>query len=113
MSWRDASRSSTSAPSGAVAATASVNLNRLRPQDPEGLAPRLGGRPVDDQDPVQVVELVLADPRRQPFELEAHVLALGVRRLDRRPLVPLARARDGLPRQAPFVVRESLPRPLG
>ena len=73
ISWRAASRSSTSAPNGAVAATASRIVARRRAAAAgarERLAARLGRRPVEDQHAVEVVELVLDDARGEPVELE-------------------------------------------
>ena len=54
----------------------------LRAQGRQRLAAGLGRRPVEDQDPVEVVELVLDDPRGEALELEAHVVPLRVARLD-------------------------------
>ena len=73
ISWRAASRSSTSAPNGAVAATASFTSanDDPRPQRAHRLAARLGRRPVDDQLAVEVVELVLRDARGHSFEVVA------------------------------------------
>ena len=77
-SCRAASRSSTSAPNGAVAATAilrqvaySSTSDEPRPQ--RARAPslrRLARRAVEDQHAVEVVELVLDDAGREPLELE-------------------------------------------
>ena len=77
-----ASRSRTSAPNGAVAATPSRRLpsdeDRLRPQLRHRLLAALGIGAVDDQHAVEVVELVLDDARRQPLELEPQLLAVEV-----------------------------------
>src|SRR5262245_26405109 len=63
----------------------------LRPQARERRAARLLRRAVDDQDPVEVVELVLGDARGEALELERELLAVdslalethGGRALDR------------------------------
>ena len=67
-----------------------------------------GGRPVEDQDPVEVVELVLGDARRQPLELEPHVLARHALRLDRHALVPLDGDHDALERETALLVGHPL-----
>src|SRR5688500_16737803 len=81
MSCRAASPSSTAAPNGAVAATASftrlpeVAERRLRPELGERRAPLFGRRPVDREDPVEMVELVLKDACLEPLRLDPHRLA--------------------------------------
>ena len=47
----------------------------LRPQRAERFLAVLGVGPVDDQHAVEMVELVLDDPRGEPLELVPHVLA--------------------------------------
>src|SRR5919197_3524313 len=66
ISWRVARRSRTSAPNGAVAATASfMSANdQSGPQYGERLAPALRSRAVEDQRAVEMVELVLGDSGR-------------------------------------------------
>src|SRR5438034_120988 len=81
ISCRAASRSTTSAPKGAVAATATRATprladrgeDRLRSQDRERLLARLVGGALDDERAVEMVELVLRDARRQSFELEPQI----------------------------------------
>ncbi len=82
----------------------------------ERLAPRLGGRPVDDQHAVEVVELVLGDPRREPSSSSRISLALGVGGLDRHPFVaarpgPRRPAATGSPRRRPRCSSEALGEP--
>ena len=77
ISCRAASRSRTSAPIGAVAATAISHRKRdARPQQRERLLAVLRVGAVDDQHAVEVVELVLHDAGGVPLELEAHVVAV-------------------------------------
>src|SRR5687768_7654166 len=83
MSCRAASPSSTAAPNGAVAATASFTRlpegaeHRLGPELGERRAPLLGSRPVDGENSVEMVELVLKDTRLEPFRLDPYRLARG------------------------------------
>ena len=71
-----------------------------RPQLRHRLAPRLRIGAIDDQHAVEMVELVLHDARREPFELEAHRAPRGVAcprwspRPAARPACARARARD-------------------
>src|SRR6187551_2803354 len=99
MSWRDASRSSTSAPKGAVAATAKrpkLLKDGLRPKDAERVPPALVVGAVEDQRAVQMVDLVLGDARRQPLELQPDVAALLVLGLDGHRERPLDRHANAL-----------------
>src|SRR5690242_6405942 len=76
------------------------------PQDPERLAPRLGRRPVEDQDPVEVVELVLHHARIALLEIELDVLAVLVLALDRDLGRSFDRNRHALHREAALRVAE-------
>jgi hypothetical protein len=93
-----------SAPSGAVAATASLKARRHG----ERLAAILVRRSVEDQDAVEVVELVLSDPRRELLELELDGVPLLVARLDAHPHGPLDAHHDALHGQAALVIRLGL-----
>src|SRR5436305_54709 len=79
-----ASRSRTSAPIGAVAATPSLTeaggstKHDARPEHREGLLAVLVVGAVDDEQAVEMIELVLDDARRHPLELVADVLGLLV-----------------------------------
>src|SRR5262249_32832203 len=115
ISCRSASRSSTSAPNGAVAATAMRATvrrlgqgaeDRLRPEGSERFAPRVGGRPVEDQDPVEMVELVLHHPRVTLFELEPLAAPCPVFALDRARRAPLVRNRLSRHRETALRVAE-------
>ena len=99
-----ARRSSTSAPNGAVAATAiratgALAEDETRSKQAERLAARLGVGAVEHQLPVEVVDLVLDDARRMSLELERDRRALGVERLDRHARVPLDRDADRAERE--------------
>ena len=59
---------------------------------------------IEDQDAVEMVELVLRDPRGQPFELETSRVPLLVARLDADADRALDRHHDALHRQAALVV---------
>ena len=86
ISCRDASRSRTSAPNGAVAATAIRAVNAPRTgcgrQPRERPAARLVVGAVDDEHAVQVVELVLHDPCGRQLQLELDALPVLVEPLD-------------------------------
>src|SRR5581483_7925276 len=80
-----ASRSRTSAPSDAVAATPIVTgspEDDARPQRRERLLAVLVVGPVDDQHAVEVVQLVLDDARSVRLELDAQVIAVRVLALE-------------------------------
>ena len=87
--------------------------NRLRPQERERLPAGLRRRPVEDQHAVEVIELVLRDPRGQAFQLEPDLFPLGVGRLDRHPLVPFDRDHDALERKAALDIALPLVGALG
>src|SRR6187551_1517143 len=115
MSWRDASRSSTSAPKGAVAATArrsKLLKDGLGPEDAERLPPALVVGAVEDQGAVQMVDLVLGDARRQPLELQPDVAALLVLGLDGHGERPLDRHADALHGEAALLLDVRLVRAL-
>src|SRR6266511_843949 len=88
---RPASPSRIAAPKGAVAATAMRIASASLPDRAEdGLRPKLGERgatllrcrPVDDQNAVEMVELVLDHPCLQPFGLDADGLSFRRRSFD-------------------------------
>src|SRR4051812_23399425 len=110
ISWSAARRSRTSAPNGAVAATASFisAKDEPRPQRRHRLAPRLGRRAVDHELAVEMVELVLRDPRRHPLEVVADLVALLVDSLEADSGGTLDRNGDALDRQAALVVEVRL-----
>src|SRR6185436_4900786 len=85
-SWRAASRSSTSAPNGAVAATAILTqggyvLEGLAERR-ERLTPRLVGRAREHQHTVEVVDLMLDDAGVHLVELESKRCAREILPLD-------------------------------
>src|SRR6266508_5987794 len=88
ISWWSASRSRTSAPKAAVAATpiwATVLAkpeDGLRPEDGQRLPAGLSRGSVEDEHPVEVVELVLGHPGLEALELEPELRALGVGRFE-------------------------------
>src|SRR5215211_5963562 len=111
MSWWPASRSSTSAPKGAVAATptrAKSDQCDPRPQHRE----RLARRPVDDEHAVEVVDLVQQDARARLYELQPHVRAGLVLRLDGDRARPLDRHEDALQGEAALVLGRELLAPF-
>ena len=75
-----------------------------RPEDAESLPPRLLIGPVDDQLPVEMVELVLDDARREPFERERDGVAGSVPALDGHLHGALDVDADGAEGEAPFLV---------
>src|SRR4029077_18431068 len=77
---------------------------RLRAEDPQRLAPAFGRRPVENQDPVEVVELVLNHTRIALLQLQADVLTVLVLALDRHLDRPLDWNRHALHRAAAFGV---------
>src|SRR6266508_1124312 len=88
---RPASPSRIAAPKGAVAATAMRIASASLPDRAEdGLRPKLGERgatllrccPVDDQNAVEMVELVLDHPRLQSFRFDADGLSFRRRSFD-------------------------------
>src|SRR5580765_2819748 len=110
ISWRAARRSRTSAPKGAVAATASFTSANDEPwaQRSERFTAGFGRRAVQDQRSVEVVELVLHDARDDPFEVVPDLVAPLVTALDPHRRRALHRHRDALDGKAAFVVRVRL-----
>ena len=105
ISWFAASRRRTSAPKGAVAATARrISRGPAAAQRPERAPPALAVRPIEDQNAVEVVELVLHDTRPDPSKLHRHR-----RPQDPAPVASRRRALDGdadaLERQATLLGR--------
>ena len=73
------------APKGPVAATAMLKRTgqeRLGPELPQRLPARFRRRPVDGEDAVQVVDLVLEHSRLQPLGLDGERLSLRRERLE-------------------------------
>src|SRR4051794_26903587 len=110
ISWRCARRSSTSAPNGAVAATASFisAKDESRAQRGHRLAPGVGRRAVDHQLAVEMVELVLGDTRRHALEVVSDRLALLVEALETNGRRALDRNGDALDRETTLVVQVRL-----
>src|SRR6266511_3851308 len=77
ISCRAARRSRTSAPNGAVAATASFISadDDPGPQEAHRFAPGLGRRPVEHELSVEVIELVLHDAGRRALEVVSDVVS--------------------------------------
>src|SRR4029077_286591 len=110
ISWGAASRSSTSAPKGAVAATASFTSANDEPwaQGSERFTAGFGRRAGQDQRSVEVVELVLHDARDDPVEVVPDLVAPLVTALDPHRRRALDRHRDALDGKTAFVVRVRL-----
>src|SRR3954471_17867829 len=110
ISWCCAKRSSTSAPNGAVAATASFisAKDESRAQRGHRLAPGVGRRAVDHQLAVEVVELVLSDARGHPLQVVSDRLTLLVEAFETNGRRALDRNGDALDRETAFVVEVRL-----
>src|SRR5262249_48749552 len=108
MSCRTARRSRTSAPNGAVAATAIRAMRSAdddaRPQRRQRLAARLRRRAVDHQHAVEVVDLVLHGPGDESLQLERDILPTLVLPLDADRHRTLHGREHTLQREAAFVV---------
>ena len=70
------------------------------------LAAALGRRPVEDEHAVEMIDLVLGDPRREPLELELDRSPVGIARLD-----PQADARRSTGTTTPCERQAALRRP--
>src|SRR6185436_1009275 len=110
ISWCAARRSRTSAPKGAVAATANSTSADDEPwaQRSERFTAGFGRRAVQDERSVEVVELVLDDARDDPFEVVPDLVATLVKALDPHRRRALDRHRDALDGKTAFVVRVRL-----
>src|SRR6266511_2498862 len=74
------------------------------PERRHRLAASLGRRPVEDELPVEVVELVLRNPRGQPLQVVCDLVAVLVTALDPDRERPLDRHGHTLKRETPLVV---------
>src|SRR6266511_3928848 len=106
ISWRAARRSSTSAPKGAVAATANFISadDEPGPQSRERFAASLGRRAVQDRRSVEMVELVLHDARGRSFEVVRDLVPVRIAPFDPHRGVPLDGHRHPLNGKAAFIV---------
>ena len=82
----------------------------MGPEDRQRVASRVVVRPVEDQDAVEVVELVLRHARRELFEIEPDVGTRFVLRFDRDRRRPLDGNQDALERETAFVLHRRLVR---